>query len=213
MAAFPLPPSIAHWDGLILGPRGVYETHINFGDLSGDADANRTIVSMADLRSPANAQTPAADLSRAQQLPPIEYSYFPDAPVESVHRGREASAASRNIFLVRAISRHALSQGRIRFSRGVLRCALPASRPWRVAVYVPGPLRRQRRSAVSRLEKVIARSTRSDEQRLTSSSGASASRSLSRMNHHLPLFAHADALGPHARHLFQRHMHNPPLAR
>lgn len=80
MAAFPLPPSIFHWDGLILGPRGVYETHINFGDLSGDADANRTIVSMADLRSPANAQTPTADLSRAQQLPPIEYSYFPDAP-------------------------------------------------------------------------------------------------------------------------------------
>src|SRR5277367_6044812 len=27
-AAFPLPPSMFHWDGLILGPRGVYETHI-----------------------------------------------------------------------------------------------------------------------------------------------------------------------------------------
>ena len=80
MAAFPLPPSIAHWDGIILAPRGVYETHIDFGDLSGDADANRTLVSMTDLRSAANSQTPAADLSRARQLPPIEYSYYPDAP-------------------------------------------------------------------------------------------------------------------------------------
>jgi membrane-bound metal-dependent hydrolase YbcI (DUF457 family) len=80
MAAFPLPPSMFHWDGLILGQRGVYETHINFGDLSGDADANRTIVSMADLQSPTNSQTPAADATRTQQLPPIEYSYFPDAP-------------------------------------------------------------------------------------------------------------------------------------
>jgi membrane-bound metal-dependent hydrolase YbcI (DUF457 family) len=79
MAAFPLPPSMFHWDGLILGPRGVYETRINFGDLSGDADTDRTIVSMADLRSPGTAQTSAADSSRTQQLPPIEYSYFPDA--------------------------------------------------------------------------------------------------------------------------------------
>ena len=84
MAAFPLPPSMFHWDGLILGPRGVYETHINFGDLSGDADPNRTIVSMTDIQSPASSQTPAADLSRAQQLPPIEYSYFPDAPSNPV---------------------------------------------------------------------------------------------------------------------------------
>jgi membrane-bound metal-dependent hydrolase YbcI (DUF457 family) len=83
MAAFPLPPSMLHWDGLILGPRGVYETRINFGDLSGDADANRTIVSMTDPQPPANSQSPAADLSRTQQLPPIEYSYFPDAPSNS----------------------------------------------------------------------------------------------------------------------------------
>jgi len=80
MAAFPLPPSMAHWDGLILGPRGVYETRINFGDLSGDADANRTLVSMTDLQSPPNSQTRAADLPRTDPLPPIEYSYYPDAP-------------------------------------------------------------------------------------------------------------------------------------
>ena len=76
LAVFPLPPSIAHWDGLIVAPRGVYETRINFGDLSGDADANRTLVSMTDLSSP------AADQARTQ-LPPIEYSYYPDAPSNS----------------------------------------------------------------------------------------------------------------------------------
>ncbi|HUE44379.1 MAG TPA: metal-dependent hydrolase [Candidatus Sulfotelmatobacter sp.] len=83
MAAFPLPPSMAHWDGLILAPRGVYETRINFGDLSGDADANRTLVSMTDLSSPATQQAPGTDQARAQQLPPIEYSYYPDAPSNS----------------------------------------------------------------------------------------------------------------------------------
>ncbi len=83
LAAFPLPPTMAHWDGLVLGPRGVYETHVNFGDLSGNADANRTIVSMTDLQPPVSSQTPAADLARAQALPPIEYSYFPDAPSNS----------------------------------------------------------------------------------------------------------------------------------
>lgn len=68
LAVFPLPPSIAHWDGLVVAPRGVYETHINFGDLSGVADTNRTIVSMANLASPANSQnpqTPAPNSSHA----------------------------------------------------------------------------------------------------------------------------------------------------
>jgi membrane-bound metal-dependent hydrolase YbcI (DUF457 family) len=83
MAAFPLPPSMAHWDGLILAPRGVYETHINFGDLSGDADANRTLVSMKDLSSTDNKQAPGNNQAQAPQLPPIEYSYYPDAPSNS----------------------------------------------------------------------------------------------------------------------------------
>ena len=82
LAVFPLPPSIAHWDGLVVGPRGVYETRINFGDLSGDADTARTIVSMADLSSSGNSQTAPAS-SPSPQLPPIEYSYYPDAPSNS----------------------------------------------------------------------------------------------------------------------------------
>jgi hypothetical protein len=40
------------------------------------------LVSMTDLSSSANSQSPAADQARAQ-LPPIEYSYFPDAPSNS----------------------------------------------------------------------------------------------------------------------------------
>ena len=83
MAAFPLPPSMAHWDGLILGSHGVYETRINFGDFSGDADTNRTIVSMTGLQPQTNSKTPAVDLARVQELPPIEYSYYPDAPSNS----------------------------------------------------------------------------------------------------------------------------------
>jgi membrane-bound metal-dependent hydrolase YbcI (DUF457 family) len=82
LVVFPLPPSIAHWDGLVVGPRGVYETHINFGDLSGNADTTRTIVSMADLSAPANSK-PTPDASHAQEAVPIEYSYFPDAPSNS----------------------------------------------------------------------------------------------------------------------------------
>ncbi len=83
LAVFPLPPSIAHWDGLVLTERGVYETHINYGDLSGVADANRTIVAMTDLSSTGNPQAPPTEQARAQQLPPIEYSYYPNAPSNS----------------------------------------------------------------------------------------------------------------------------------
>jgi hypothetical protein len=82
-AVFPLPPSIAHWDGLVLTSRGVYETHIDYGDLSGDAEASCTIVSMADLASPGGSQNPAAGAAPTQQSPPIEYSYFPNAPSNS----------------------------------------------------------------------------------------------------------------------------------
>jgi membrane-bound metal-dependent hydrolase YbcI (DUF457 family) len=32
VGALPMPPSLWHWDGLVLAPRGVYETHIDLGD-------------------------------------------------------------------------------------------------------------------------------------------------------------------------------------
>ena len=51
--------------------------------LSGDAEASRTIVSMADLSSSGSSQSSAAGLAPAQRSSPIEYSYFPNAPSNS----------------------------------------------------------------------------------------------------------------------------------
>jgi hypothetical protein len=38
---------------------------------------------MADLSSPGSSQSPAASQAPTQQAPPIEYSYFPNAPSNS----------------------------------------------------------------------------------------------------------------------------------
>jgi len=56
IAALPLPPSLWHWDGLVLAPRGVYEIRLDLSD--------------ALFSDPAAA-------------PPIERSYYPDAPTNS----------------------------------------------------------------------------------------------------------------------------------
>ena len=53
IAALPFPPSLWHWDGLVLAPRGVYEIRLDLSD--------------ALFPDPAAA-------------PPIERSYYPDAP-------------------------------------------------------------------------------------------------------------------------------------
>ena len=53
VAALPFPPSLWHWDGLVLAPRGVYEIRLDLSD--------------ALFSDPAAA-------------PPIERSYYPDAP-------------------------------------------------------------------------------------------------------------------------------------
>lgn len=63
IGALPLPPSLWHWDGLVLTPRGVYETRM---DLGGNPD-----------RVQAAAATPAAEAF------PLEYRFYPDAPPNS----------------------------------------------------------------------------------------------------------------------------------
>jgi membrane-bound metal-dependent hydrolase YbcI (DUF457 family) len=73
LAALPLPPSIAHWDGLVLASRGVYETRINFG--SPTSDPNNSLVSLDLSPSGANASRP--------EVFPIEYSFYPNAPGNS----------------------------------------------------------------------------------------------------------------------------------
>jgi membrane-bound metal-dependent hydrolase YbcI (DUF457 family) len=63
IGALPLPPSLWHWDGLVLTPRGVYETRM---DLSGNPD-----------------QVQAAASNPAAEVFPLEYRFYPDAPPNS----------------------------------------------------------------------------------------------------------------------------------
>ena len=63
IGALPLPPSLWHWDGLVLTPHGVYETRM---DLSGGPD-----------------QVQAAALNPAAEVFPLEYRFYPDAPPNS----------------------------------------------------------------------------------------------------------------------------------
>jgi membrane-bound metal-dependent hydrolase YbcI (DUF457 family) len=60
IGALPLPPSLWHWDGLVLTPRGVYETRM---DLAGNPD-----------------QVQAAASNSAAEAFPLEYRFYPDAP-------------------------------------------------------------------------------------------------------------------------------------
>jgi membrane-bound metal-dependent hydrolase YbcI (DUF457 family) len=55
IAALPFPPSLWHWDGLVLAPRGVYETRMDLSDVL-FSNASRS---------------------------PVEHTYYPDAPDNS----------------------------------------------------------------------------------------------------------------------------------
>jgi hypothetical protein len=57
--ALPFPPSLWHWDGLVLTPRGVYEVRMNLSGDSGEVQAGGAI--------------PQADSS-------LTYRFYPDAP-------------------------------------------------------------------------------------------------------------------------------------
>jgi len=68
--ALPFPPSVWHWDGLVLTPRGVYETRLDLSQMS----------------------TP----SIAEALSTISYRFYPDAPpntyIDAAMRLREVQA-------------------------------------------------------------------------------------------------------------------------
>jgi hypothetical protein len=57
--ALPFPPSLWHWDGLVLTPRGVYEIRMNLGDDSTEVQATGTVSDAASS---------------------LTYSFYPDAP-------------------------------------------------------------------------------------------------------------------------------------
>jgi membrane-bound metal-dependent hydrolase YbcI (DUF457 family) len=59
IAALPFPPSLWHWDGLVLAPRGVYEVRMDLSDV--------LYSRLAQKADPPDA-------------PPIEHTYYPDAP-------------------------------------------------------------------------------------------------------------------------------------
>jgi membrane-bound metal-dependent hydrolase YbcI (DUF457 family) len=63
VGALPMPPSLWHWDGLVRGPHGVYETRVNFGEAADQAQA-----------------APGADPPGGL---PLEYRYYPDAAPNS----------------------------------------------------------------------------------------------------------------------------------
>ncbi len=62
IGALPMAPSPWHWDGLVRGPHGVYETRIHFGEAADQAQAVAT--------------DPPGGL-------PLEYRYYPDAAPNS----------------------------------------------------------------------------------------------------------------------------------
>jgi membrane-bound metal-dependent hydrolase YbcI (DUF457 family) len=68
VGALPLPPSLWHWDGLVLAPRGVYEIRIDFGD--------------ANAQTGETLGTGSAPANSSQGLP-LEYRFYPDAPTNS----------------------------------------------------------------------------------------------------------------------------------
>jgi membrane-bound metal-dependent hydrolase YbcI (DUF457 family) len=96
VAATPMPPSMWHWNGLVLTPRGVYETRMDlsdslFGKGSEAKDPNaieRTYYRDADSN---------AYIERARQLKPVqELLWFSRFPVTWFHR--EGSNAVVEIF-------------------------------------------------------------------------------------------------------------------
>jgi membrane-bound metal-dependent hydrolase YbcI (DUF457 family) len=67
--ALPFPPSVWHWDGLVLTPRGVYETRMDLGENANSSNATRAA---------------------------LNYSFYPDAPpnryIATAMRLREVQA-------------------------------------------------------------------------------------------------------------------------
>ncbi len=94
IAALPFPPSLWHWDGLVLAPRGVYEVRMDLSDalLSGfgkDSDpvAAAPIVHTYYPDAPSNEF-----IEKARQLPPVQKLFwFARFPVTRFHKeGSEA---------------------------------------------------------------------------------------------------------------------------
>lgn len=88
IAALPFPPSLWHWDGLVLAPRGVYEVRMDLGDaLFSSASSSATIEHSYYPDAPMNPF-----IEKARSLPNVQkFFWFARFPVTRFHReGSEA---------------------------------------------------------------------------------------------------------------------------
>jgi membrane-bound metal-dependent hydrolase YbcI (DUF457 family) len=87
--ALPLPPSIWHWDGLVLTPRGVYELRMNLGGESTDVQAaggNSEVDSSLTYRFYPDA-APNPYIEAAKRLPEVQtVLWFARFPVTRFHK-------------------------------------------------------------------------------------------------------------------------------
>lgn len=92
LGALPFPPSIWHWDGLVLTPHGVYELRMNLAGDSGEVQAGSTpSADSVNYRFyPSAADNPYIDAAR--RLPQVQtVLWFARFPVTRFHReGNEA---------------------------------------------------------------------------------------------------------------------------
>jgi len=88
IAALPFPPSLWHWDGLVLAPRGVYEVRMDLSDaLFSSASSSATIEHSYYPDAPMNPF-----IEKARSLPNVQkFFWFARFPVTRFHKeGNEA---------------------------------------------------------------------------------------------------------------------------
>jgi membrane-bound metal-dependent hydrolase YbcI (DUF457 family) len=87
IGALPLPPSLWHWDGLVRGPRGVYELRMDLSDRS----ARETDLLAQEHRYYPDAP-PNSYIEAAKRLPEVQkVLWFARFPVTRFHREGEES--------------------------------------------------------------------------------------------------------------------------
>jgi len=90
IGALPLPPSVWHWDGLILTPNGVYDWRM---DLSQKSPITTPV---------AGASSPQTPASGPVDEPPLKYSFYPDAfPNTYIERARELPEVQKVLWFSR----------------------------------------------------------------------------------------------------------------
>jgi membrane-bound metal-dependent hydrolase YbcI (DUF457 family) len=94
IGALPLPPSLWHWDGLVRGPRGVYELRMDLSDRS----ASETDLLAQEHRYYPDAP-PNSYIEAAKRLPEVQkVLWFARFPVTRFHKeGEEAVVEIRDV--------------------------------------------------------------------------------------------------------------------